>query len=104
MLVANGWLGEGSTAWRTPSGSRAPPKPTATALCWDATSRRSPIAWRRDGMTVVAAPTGGFSILGRVQGGCHERHRRERPRHPSLPRWRAAGHDPAARTLLDDRL
>src|SRR6266542_2101413 len=40
-----GWA-KGARSWRTPSGSRTPPRPTATAIRWHTTAKRSPTAWR----------------------------------------------------------
>ena len=40
-----GWA-KGARSWRTPSGPRTPPRPTAPAIRWSTTSRRSPPAWR----------------------------------------------------------
>jgi hypothetical protein len=58
MLVANGWLGEGSTGMA--NAERV--KDAAEADRYGDPQRGG-----RDGRTVVAAPAGVFSIVGRVQ-------------------------------------
>ena len=70
-----GWA-KGARGWRTPSGSRTPPRPAALATCWSTTSKRSPTAWGRDAITVVAAPSevaGGYRRLPAVPVTCVDR-------------------------------
>jgi hypothetical protein len=94
-----GWA-KGARLWRTPSGPRTPPRPTAPAICWSSTSTRSPTAWRARWHNGCCGPVEGrrrplpacFRFGHCVDrrptnnGGRHEHHRRDRQRDSTVPR------------------